>query len=69
MTKKEYEALLAQQNSKTFATLNVELYTENGMMCAYIGDDMGGSGIKVVGETAEEVAENMKDYIINYFYE
>ena len=60
---------MTKKQNKTFATLNVELYTENGMMCAYIGDDMGGSGIKVVGETAEEVAENMKDYIINYFYE
>lgn len=53
--------------ANTIANLNVELYTENGMMCAYIGDDIGGSGIKVVGKTAEEVAENMKDYIIDYF--
>lgn len=52
---------------KTLANLNVELYIENGHYCAYIGDNNGGSGIKVNGETAEELAENLKPYIIDYF--
>lgn len=52
---------------KTLVNLNIELYVENGIKCAYIGDDNGGSGIKVEGKTAEELAENLKPYIIEYF--
>lgn len=67
MNKSEFEALQAQESEKSIALLTVELYTENGMKCAYIGDDIGGSGIKVVGETAEELADTMKPYIVDYF--
>lgn len=67
MTEKEFKAIQAAEKEKTVANLNIELYTENGMFCAYIGDDNGGSGIKVVGDTAEELANNMKEYIVEYF--
>lgn len=56
-----------KEPDRTVANINVELYTENGSYCAYIGDDAGGSGIKVEGDTAEELADNMKSYIMDYF--
>lgn len=56
-----------KEPDRTVANINVELYTENSSYCAYIGDDAGGSGIKVEGNTAEELADNMKSYIMDYF--
>ena len=67
MTEKEFKAIQAAEKEKTVANLNIERYTDNGMFCAYIGDVKGGSGIKVVGDTTEELANNMKEYIVEYF--
>lgn len=61
------ETKKTKETDKTVANLNVELYIENGSYCAYIGDNAGGSGIKVEGDTAEELADNMKSYILDYF--
>lgn len=47
--------------------LSIEVSTnENGVFC-YLGDDMGGSGIKVTAKTPEEAVEKLKDYILDYF--
>lgn len=48
-------------------TLSIELYKRDGMYCAYIGDDMGGSGIEATGETKDEACENLAGYIKDYF--
>lgn len=49
-------------------TLDIEIYkSENGYM-AWIGDDCGGSGIEVEGNTPEELGENMSAYIAVYAY-
>ena len=47
--------------------LNIELYKENGVFCAWISDDCGGSGIKVEGGSPEEVADKMQSYVVEYF--
>ena len=49
--------------------LSVELYRDGENFCAWLGDDMGGSGIKAVGETPEKLADNLSPYIADYFYE
>lgn len=64
---KSNSTLKTKEPNRTVANINVELYIENGCYCAYIGDNAGGSGIKVVGDTAEELADNMKSYIMDYF--
>lgn len=46
--------------------LNIELYKEGKKKCAYIGDDCGGSGIKVTGKTSLELAQNIVSYIEDY---
>lgn len=46
--------------------ISVELYVENGIYGAYIGDDCG-SGYKCEADTPTEVAEQVKEYIIDYF--
>jgi hypothetical protein len=61
------ESKKTKEANRTVANINVELYIESGCYCAYIGDDAGGSGIKVEGNTAEELADNMKSYILDYF--
>jgi hypothetical protein len=50
------------------ANLSLELYNENGELGIYLSDDCGGSGITVTGNTPEEVADKIKDYIADYFY-
>lgn len=47
-------------------TIDCEI-SDEGIDC-YMGDDIGGSGIKVKGKTPEEVAENLKSYILDYLY-
>jgi hypothetical protein len=49
--------------------LNVELYIDKDLFCAYISDNMGGSGIEVSGSTPQELADNLSPYIADYFYE
>lgn len=44
--------------------ITIELYTENGSFCAYIGDDCGGSGYEIVASSKEERAEKIKNYIL-----
>ena len=48
--------------------ITLDLYFENGEYGIYLGDNNGGSGIPVTGRTPEEVAENIKPYIADYFY-
>ena len=60
---------MAKNNQYTDgARLELELYNEDGRLGIYLSDDCGGSGITVTGDTPEEVAENIKDYIADYFY-
>lgn len=47
-------------------TIDCEI-SDEGIDC-YMGDDIGGSGIKVKGKTPEEVAESLKSYILDYLY-
>ena len=49
--------------------LSVELYRNGENFCAWLSDDMGGSGIEAVGETPEKLADNLSPYIADYFYE
>lgn len=49
--------------------LSVELYRNGENFCAWLADDMGGSGIEAVGETPEKLADNLSPYIADYFYE
>lgn len=42
--------------------LEVEFYKEGGWYCAYIGD---GSGYKITADTVDELAEEVKDYILD----
>ena len=49
--------------------LSVELYRDGENFCAWLADDMGGSGIEAVGETPEKLADNLSPYIADYFYE
>ena len=46
--------------------LEIELYHENGLFCAYVGDDIGGSGIKVSGDSASDVVNELMPYIYDY---
>lgn len=48
--------------------ITLDLYFENGEYGIYLGDNNGGSGITVTGNTPEESAENIKPYIADYFY-
>ena len=48
--------------------ITLDLYFENGEYGIYLGDNNGGSGITVTGNTPEEAAENIKPYIADYFY-
>lgn len=34
----------------------------------YVGDDCGGSGISVTGETADEAIKNLVPYLYDYLY-
>ena len=45
--------------------LYIELYNENNLFCAYIGDNCGGSGYSIKADTKEERAEQIKDYILD----
>lgn len=49
--------------------LSVELYRNGENFCAWLSDNMGGSGIEAVGETPEKLADNLSPYIADYFYE
>lgn len=45
--------------------VTIELYKEGEKFCAYIGDDCGGSGYKIIASTYEERAEQIKDYFLD----
>ena len=47
--------------------LNINTIIENDGISLWLSDDFGGSGIEVEGKTAEEVAENLLPYLIDYF--
>jgi hypothetical protein len=47
--------------------LSVELYKEDGMFCAYIGDD-GGSGYKIRECSESECARRIAQYFEEYGY-
>lgn len=50
-------------------TLSVELYKEGKTFGMYIGDEMGGSGIDVKGDTREEVIAKATPYLADYMEE
>ena len=43
--------------------LELEFYKENGLFCAFIGQE-NCSGIKVNGTTLKELMENLNEYLI-----
>lgn len=47
--------------------LNINVIKEEDGISLWVSDDFGGSGIEVEGGTAEEVAENLMPYLIDYF--
>jgi len=49
--------------------LSVELYRNGEDFCAWLSDNVGGSGIEAVGETPEKLADKLSPYIADYFYE
>lgn len=48
-------------------TVNVDLYVENGLHCAWISCD-GDSGIEVEAETYEEFAKEIGAYLADYSF-
>jgi hypothetical protein len=46
--------------------IEIEFYKTGNGYGAWISDNCGGSGIEVNGASAEEVADNMKLYIMDY---
>ena len=48
--------------------LDIEIYKSEKGYGAWISDDCGGSGIKVEGNTPNELGENMSAYIADYAY-
>lgn len=49
--------------------LTIELYKDRDTFCAYLSDDIGGSGIICRGSNPQEVAEELAPYIADYFYQ
>ena len=49
--------------------ITLELYRNSNGFGIWLGDDCGGSGIEVTGNTPEEVANEIAPYISDYFYE
>ncbi len=47
--------------------ITLELYRKDDKFYIHIGDEQGGSGIKVEGKSPEEVANNAASYIADYF--
>lgn len=47
--------------------LNINVIINEDGVSLYLSDDLGGSGIKVDGYNAEEAAENIKPYLLDYF--
>lgn len=45
--------------------VTIELYKKDEMFCAYISDNCGGSGYKIIASTYEERAERIKDYFLD----
>ena len=54
---------------KNDVRLSLELYRNGNGFGIWLSDDVGGSGIEVVGNTPEEAANNIAPYIADYFYE
>ena len=55
-------------SKKVEFSLSIDCEISDEDISCYMGDDIGGSGIKVKGKTPEEVAENLKSYILDYLY-
>ena len=49
--------------------LTLELWKDDGECGIYLSDDIGGSGIEVVGNNPDAAAHNIADYIADYFYD
>lgn len=48
--------------------IQISFYVENGTFCAYIGSDCGnGNGCKCFGSDMNELADNIANYIKEYF--
>jgi len=41
----------------------IEFYKENGLFCAYISDNKGGSGIEIKIPTQKELADEISLYV------
>lgn len=48
--------------------LNIEIYREGDLHCAYIADNCGGSGIEVAERDYERFAEEVGNYIADYAF-
>lgn len=54
-------------NKSPFCNLSIELSDDpDGNVYAYIGDDCGGSGIELEDVTAEGLAEQIKQEVLEY---
>lgn len=49
-------------------TLTIELYKDRDTFCAYLSDNIGGSGITCRGSNPQEAAEELAPYIADYYY-
>lgn len=48
--------------------LDIEIYRDGDLHCAYIADNCGGSGIEVVERDYERFAEEVGAYIADYAF-
>lgn len=48
--------------------LDIEIYKEDGLHCAFIGDDCGGSGIEVKADNYDDFAKEIGLYIADYAF-
>lgn len=48
--------------------LSLELYRTDDGFGIWLSDYTGGSGIEVEGNTPEETAKNIAEYVADYFY-
>lgn len=48
-------------------TITIDVQLTNGTFDLFVGDDFGGSGISIKGESAQETAEKLLPYLVDYF--
>jgi hypothetical protein len=48
-------------------TITIDVQVTNGNFDLFVGDDCGGSGISIKGKSAQETAENLLPYLVDYF--